>query len=242
MFRTETIGDCTLYLGDCMEILPALGKVDAVVTDPPYGVNLGNHGGANDARASHVLIKQGYLNYDDTEENLVNLIVPAVAKSLKITKRGLVFCAGSNVWHFPRADYIGGIYIPAAHGRNKWGFSSFAHCLLYGQAPLLHLGAKTTGIASSATSEESEHPCPKPISWMKWAVNLASIADETVLDPFMGSGTTGVACVKTGRKFIGVEIEPKYFDIACRRIENAYRQPDLFIPQAITLKQTALAL
>lgn len=238
--RVEQIGDATLHLGDCREILPTLGKVDAVVTDPPYGVNLGSHGGALDSRPTHVLVKGAYESYEDTEENLLSIVVPSVVTALKIATRGLVFCAGQNVWRFPRADYLGGIYIPAAQGRNKWGFLSFAHCLLYGRAPALQFGARATGISSSAISEPCGHPCPKPLPWMLWALNLATLADELVLDPFMGSGTTGVACVNLGRKFIGIEIEPRYFDIACRRIADAVSRPRLFAETPQKVKQESL--
>lgn len=226
--RIEHIGDATLYLGDCRKILPTLGKVDAVVTDPPYGVGLGSHLAMRDRRSNHVLVKDGYESYDDTEENFCKIVAPIIQLALKISKRGLVFCASQNAWLLPRADYIGGIYIPAAQGRNKWGFSSFQHALLYGRAPALQFGAKATGISSCEAAEKNGHPCPKPMGWMKWALNLATLQDETVLDPFMGSGTTGVACVRLGRKFIGIEIESKYFDIACRRIEEAQRQGRLF--------------
>lgn len=239
-WREEQIGDCRLILGDCREVLPTLSGIDALISDPPYGVNLGNHGGALDGRSAHVLVKRGYENFDDTEYNFETIVVPAITAALEISKRGLVFCAGQNVWLYPRADYLGGVYIPAAQGRNKWGFSSFQHCLLYGRAPALQFGAKATGIASSATSENCGHPCPKPIPWMVWAVNLASLSGETVLDPFMGSGTTGVVCAQLGRKFIGIEIEPKYFDIACRRIEQAYRQGDLIRDIYEKPKQIAL--
>ena len=226
--RTEIIGDATLYCGDCRDILPTLDKVDAVVTDPPYGVNLGNHLGAKDGRRDHVLVKSAYHGYDDTEDNLISIVVPAVRTALASASRGLVFCAGSHLWHFPRADHIGGVYIPAAQGRSKWGFTSFWPCLLYGKAPALHLGASATAYRSTAAAEKSDHPCPKPVSWMVWAVGLASIAGENILDPFMGSGTTGVACAKLRRRFLGIEIEPRYFDIACRRIDEAQRQGDMF--------------
>lgn len=226
-FREEIIGDCQLILGDCREVLPTLGKVDALICDPPYGVNLGNHGGAADGRSDHVLVKGGYDNYDDTEENLIAVVVPAVKAALAIAERGLVFFAGSNAWLFPRADLIGGVYLPAAQGRNKWGFMSFWPCLLYGRAPALNLGAKATAHRSTAAADDNGHPCPKPLDWMMWAVSIASQPAETVIDPFMGSGTTGVACVQLGRRFTGIEIEPKYFDIACRRVEQAQRQGDL---------------
>jgi len=229
MTRVETIGDCTLYLGDCREILPTLPNVDAVITDPPYGVNLGKHRGANDFRPT-VLTKAGYDSYDDTPDNFAQTVVPAITSSLAMSTRGIVFMAGHSAWMLPAPDAIGGIYIPSAMGRNPWGFASLQHALFYGSAPDLHKGAKATAIYSTETADKNGHPCPKPLGWMVWAISLGTRAGETILDPFMGSGTTGVAAMQLGRKFIGIEIEPKYFDIACERIENAQRQQNLFEP------------
>jgi DNA modification methylase len=239
--RVERIGDATLYLGDCLEILPTLAGVDAVVTDPPYGVNLGQHRGANDHRAT-VLTKAGYESYSDTPENFAAIVAPAVSSALSKATRGAVFMAGKSAWMLPPADAIGGIYLPSGMGRNSWGFASLQHCLFYGSAPDLHLGARATAIYSTETSEKNGHPCPKPVGWMKWAVGLASRPDETVIDPFAGSGTTGVACALLGRSFIGIEIEPRYFDIACRRIEAAYKQPRLFAEPRVVPKQEAMPL
>jgi site-specific DNA-methyltransferase (adenine-specific) len=227
MVRKEIIGDATLYLGDCLEILPTLPKVDAVITDPPYGVNLGEHKGAAEKRAG-LLVKGSYASYHDTPENFVAIVVPAITKALALADRGLVFCSERGAWKLPAPDAIGGVYMPAACGRNAWGYQSLAHALLYGVAPDLHKGAKATAIRSSESAEKSDHPCPKPTGWMEWAVNLASRPCDVVLDPFMGSGTTGVAAVNLGRKFIGCEIDTAYFDIACRRIEQAYKQRPLF--------------
>ena len=223
----RVIGNATLYLGDCLEILPSLPKVDAVITDPPYGVNLGKHGAANEKRPQF-LAKQAYETYDDTHENLLSIVVPAVTLSLSLVERACVFVAGMNIWDFPRANTIGGVYLPAACGRNGWGFASLAHCLFYGTAPDLQKGAKHTAIRSSEGADDNAHPCPKPTGWMIWATDLVSRKGEIVLDPFMGSGTTGVACMNLGRKFIGIEIEPKYYEIACKRIEDAQRQVRLF--------------
>ncbi len=85
---------------------------------------------------------------------------------------------------------------------------------------------------------DKEHPTQKPVEVMKWCLGFVADA-KTILDPFMGSGTTGVAAVKLGRKFIGIEIEPKYFDIACRRISEALKQPDMFIERPAPAKQEA---
>jgi DNA modification methylase len=231
MARIEVIGSATLYLGDCREILPTLGKVDAVVTDPPYGVNLGEHSGANDHRST-VLTKGGYESYRDTRENFSAIIAPAIRSALSIANRGAVFMAGKTAWLLPPPDSIGCVYLPSGMGRNSWGFASLQHCLFYGAAPDLNKGARATAIYSTETAEKNGHPCPKPLGWMLWVVGLASRPGETVLDPFMGSGTTGVACHRLGRNFIGIEMEQKYFDIACKRIEEAQRQNDLFISGA----------
>lgn len=228
-FRVEHIGSATLYCGDCREVLPTLSGIDAVITDPPYGVDLGEHLGAKDGRKDHVLVKGAYASYEDTSDNFLNVVVPAIRQAIAMAKRSLVFCAGHNAWLLPQADVVGGVYLPAACGRNKWGYASLAHCLLYGQAPDLHLGAKHTAYRSTESAPKIAHPCPKPDGWMAWAVDLASRKGEVVLDPFAGSGSTGVAAARQGRSFVGIEIEPAYFDLACQRIEQAQRQGDLFI-------------
>src|SRR6185312_2591311 len=141
------IGDATLYHGDALPIVRTamMPAVDVFITDPPYGVNLGKHGAANEKRPQF-LVKQGYESYDDTEENLLEIVVPTISELVDRVMRGVVFCADLNVWHFPRAATIGGVYLPAACGRNPWGFASLAHCLFYGAAPDLHKGAKHTAI------------------------------------------------------------------------------------------------
>src|SRR5262249_22117713 len=160
-------------------------------------------------RKDHVLAKGAYASYHDSRDNYVQTVVPAISAALATTKngRGLVFGAPPAIWSLPAPNALGGIFLPSACGRNVWGFASMSHALLYGKAPNLHLGSKPTTVKSTDRAEKNGHPCPKPLSWMMWAVGLASVERETVLDPFMGSGTTGVAAVKMGRKFIGIEIE-----------------------------------
>jgi DNA modification methylase len=236
--RIETLAEgVTLYLGDCREILPTLGKVDAVVTDPPYGIGLGT--GADKRGGSHGLAKDGYESYEDTDENFTSLVSPIIKASLDTSKRGAVFIT-KNIHSLPKPDAIGGVYMSAATGRHCWGFNSLSLVALYGKAPDLNKGARATVLASNERSEDNGHPCPKPLGWMNWVVTLASLRGETILDPFMGSGTTGVAAVKLGRKFIGIEIEPKYFDIACKRISDALKQPDMFIERPKPAKQETL--
>ena len=159
------IGDATLYLGDCAEILQTLDKVDAVITDPPYGITL--------PPTSCWLVwdkLNGDNDFADCELCWTN-------------------------WH-------------KAVRRLQWRWNG-----------MIRQG-----------NEERYHPTQKPIGVMKWVIELCP-KSETILDPFMGSGTTGVAAIQMGRKFIGIEREPKYFDIACKRIEQASRQVDMFVEQ-----------
>jgi site-specific DNA-methyltransferase (adenine-specific) len=228
MSRVEKIGDCRLYLGDCMEVMgsfPACFKVDACITDPPYGVDLGATKGAGGA---HGLCLDAYEGYADTYDNYNSQIVPRLMLAIESAHRAAIFI-GPHIHELPKFDALGGVYCSAATGRHQWGFKNFLPVLFYGTYPDLHEGAKfPTVIASNETAEKNGHPVPKPLGWMTWLVNIASRAGETVLDPFLGSGTTGVAAIQLGRKVIGIEREPKYFDIACRRIEQAYAQRPLF--------------
>lgn len=208
----------TIYHGDALEILPQLGPVDAVVTDPPYGMNLGKHGGAKDKRARE-LRRQAYKSYDDTPANYAKIIAPAVGIAIDKAKRAAVFAPAPSAWLLPAPDALGGVWVPAANGRCPWGFQNLAPVLFYGVAPDLHMGAsQTVKRASGRADTELGHPCPKPMPWLHWLVGLASRINETVLDPFMGSGTTLRAAKDLGRKAIGIEIEERYCEIAAKRL------------------------
>jgi site-specific DNA-methyltransferase (adenine-specific) len=232
--REETIGNARLILGDCREILPTLGKVDAVITDPPYGVNLTGKKYKN-RRGKTIKREKTYLSYDDTPDNFNSTVVPAITLSIDMASCALVFASHASLRSLPQAAALGGIFIPQGTGMSVWGFQCFMHCVFYGRDPYLAAGkgCRPNGLYGLYADDANtiDHPCAKPIGAMKWAVNRASFAGHLILDPFMGSGTTGVAAIKLGRKFIGIEIEPKYFDIACRRIEEASRQSDMFIEQ-----------
>lgn len=236
--REEIIGDCRLILGDCLAVLPTLGKVDAVVTDPPYGVGL--------KAKQNKWVKHtgpGYLSTDDTPDFVSSVVVPAVNVARDMFDRVVITPGTRCAFLYPAPDEIGAIYNRTGTGSGKWGFVCAAPVLFYGTDPYLSagLGRRASSWEQPANdyAEDCGHPCPKPIGLMRWLVGRASLAGQTVLDPFMGSGTTGVACVNLGRKFIGIEIEPRYFDIACRRIEEAYRQPRLFAEPQAKPKQEA---
>lgn len=237
--REEIIGNCRLILGDCQEVLRTSIPIQVLITDPPYGVNLGE---SADARKGHGLRRtNGYASFSDTEAYFNDVVVETITKCVALAQRSAVF-ATKNLARLPQPDAIGGVYLPAAVGRHCWGFNSLAPVAFYGTAPNLQNGSKHTVIRSTETVEPNGHPCPKPLGWMKWLVDLATQPWETVLDPFMGSGTTGVACAKLGRRFVGIEIDPTYFDIACRRIEAAYAQPDLFVERPAKPQQLHLSV
>ena len=239
--RVEKIGPHTLYLADCMDVLPTLGRVDAVVTDPPYGVGLVK-------KTSRYNTHDAAPAYADDEESIIPVVVAAVEMSRQIANRVVVTPGTRLLTFYPRPASIGTIFSPGAGGLDSWGFGCNNPILYYGKCPYLAAGkgSRPNSFASNAANPYTEgktegHPCPKPLAWMEWLVNRSSVfPGETICDPFMGSGTTGVACQKLGRAFIGIERDPEYFQIACRRIDEAMRQPDLFIQQAPTPVQESL--
>ena len=225
MSAPVVIGDATLYCGDCMDVLPTLGKVDAVVTDPPYGV------GYQGSTTKHSRNGFAYASFDDTPENVEKICVPAVRKAVSISRSAVVTPGLANAFKYDEPRAWGCIFYPSGANSGPWGFICSQPLFYYGKDPYLmkSLGSRPNGFSTTEPTDRNiDHPCPKPIKQTEWMVNRVSFEGETVLDPFMGSGTTGVACMNLGRKFIGIEKEPKYFDIACERIENAQRQQRMF--------------
>jgi len=216
------IGDAVLYLGDCLEILPTLQKVDAVVTDPPYGVGL------------------QYDSFEDSEDGAAQVAVSVVDWLIEKDIRAAITPGTRIAFRYPNPTEMGCMYFPAGAGFSRWGFTCFQPILFYGKDPDPPNRKRPNSKSFTEQSEKNGHPCPKPINLMHWLVDRASRAKETVLDPFMGSGTTGVACAQLGRKFIGIEIERRYFDIACERIEKAYAQGKLFDEPVTKPEQAAL--
>jgi len=191
--RIETIGDATLYLGNCLEILPTLPKVDAVITDPPYPNEYADEYRYADGTIEKIGIVRGLVFWTS------RCSFPLQHSSLHVWDKKI--SVGRD---FELIYEIGG---------NRQSIV-FRHYLINSI-----VAAKMSG------DEKNDHPSQKPIRLMRDVVKRTV---GSVLDPFMGSGTTGVACANLGRKFIGIEIEPKYFEIACERIDNAYRQQRMF--------------
>ncbi len=231
MSRIETIGNATLYLGDCREILPHLPKVDLVLTDPPYGINadrLANEAGRGAAKqkergSAGNKSGRGWKDYGvegwdagRPSRECFDLIGGATGKG------GVVIIWWGNYF----TDYLPPTMQWLVWDKGQRDFS-LADCEFAWSSQ--KRAARIFNYSRGAALQDGkEHPTQKPVSLMEWCIDLAPKNTLTVADPFAGSGTTGVACVRMGKTFYGIEREPKYFDIMCERIENAYRQERLF--------------
>lgn len=203
--QVRYIGEHILILGDCRAILPALGKVDAVVTDPPYGI--GEHGGACRTRGRPGYAKHERLGWDAARPDWI-------ADLLSYGREQIIW--GGNYF----ADLL-----PPSKGWLYWqklmggDFSD-------GELAWTSRDKALREFTQCPKNQGAEHPTQKPVAVMQWCLGFLPDC-QTILDPFMGSGTTGVACAKLGRKFIGIEIEERYFDIACKRVAAAVAEPRL---------------
>lgn len=221
--RREVIGDATLYLGDCLEVLPHIGEFDAVVTDPPYGIDGGTGGD------SRVFGKGRYLSaFEDTPDYISRVCVTAVTSAIRYAEAAAVTPGIRCLHRYPTPRDMGCFWMPAACTHGPWGMTTFQPILFYGKDWRAGKGALPSGKMVTEASEKNGHPCPKPIKAWAWLVDKVAKPGGVAIDPFMGSGTTGVACANLGRKFIGIELEERYFDIACERISAAYAQGRLF--------------
>lgn len=233
--RKEVIGNATLYLGDCREILPTLDeRVDAVITDPPY--EIAAQGGGIGAKRQYLADITGHIDsgFDVQmlsafknwfvfcgKPQLIKLAQQAESQSLRwqlLTWNKTNPTPLSNGNYLPDTEYM-------VHAFKTHNYAS-----------------KTRFIVGVVERSGFDHPTVKPQYVMQKAVDSASHFGDTVLDPFMGTASTGVAAIRMGRKFIGIEREPKYFEIACSRIEDAQRQESLFEPEAPKAEQAEMEL
>ena len=208
-------GDVQLYLGDCLEVLPTLGSVDAVITDPPYGM---------DYDASHKKYKNGI-----ARQSVIGDAGPFDPSHLLRFGRLIIWGANCFASRLPDSP-VWLAWVKTTRNRARVRQADFEMawtrgCINRPQAfRHLWIGA----FKDSESGIRNVHSTQKPIALMEWCLEIAKIPPgATVLDPYMGSGTTGVACVKTGRRFIGIEIDPGYFEIAVKRISEAQMQPRL---------------
>jgi site-specific DNA-methyltransferase (adenine-specific) len=217
-FRREQIGDCTLYLADSRELLPLLPTIESLVTDPPYGMEF---------RSNRPKVRPKFhaITNDDSADAL------QWACELPALHSKYIFCRWDNLSDVPKPRSC------VTWIKNNWSMGDLSGeharqtevALFYpGREHFFPAGRPSDVVTAPRTGNEY-HPTEKPVALMWQVIRWTHGA---VLDPFMGSGTTGVACVRMGRRFIGIEIDPGYFETACRRIREAYAQPDMFVEQA----------
>ena len=219
--QARIIGDQLLIQGDCREVMAVLPKVDAVVTDPPYGIGF------------------PYASYEDTRDNLRNLIL-RMFENQKKWARAVVLCGPSQIHEYPPCDWVGAVTWNTTGSFGKFGYSQWTPVLLYGsdlsgfgnvngitKSDTYHInGGSSVGFQRDKT--QKLHTCPKPLNIMLQTVQRYTEEFSTILDPFMGSGTTLVACQRLGRQGIGVELDADYFEIACKRVQEVVDNPPLF--------------
>lgn len=216
--KEERIGGQRLILGDCLEVMPLIGRVDAVVTDPPYGIAYAHGGGGGKLARSTTLAHMPIIGDDAPFDPSPWIGQPAIlwggnhfADKLPPTQSWLT-------WDKRCADYSN----DQADCEMAWTNLGF---------PARMFRHVWNGMLRGSESKVARvHPTQKPVALMEWCLGFLPNA-KTILDPFMGSGTTLVACQRLGRQGIGIELDPDYFAIACKRVDEATRQPDLFIAQ-----------
>jgi site-specific DNA-methyltransferase (adenine-specific) len=232
--RKEVLADgVEIWLGDCLDTLPLIGRVDAVVTDPPYGIGFRpktRSTKSNDTYAGGSFRTDFDPIYgDDSEFDPSPFIgTPCILWGANNFAARLPPSNGWLVWY--KCGGISGFRMSECElaWTNSLNSTRFIDHLWHGFKRASEVGQGTL------------HPTQKPIAVMEWSICHLPDLVETILDPFMGSGTTGVACVNLGRKFIGIEREPKYFDIARRRISEALSRPRLPFEEPIKFKQECL--
>jgi DNA modification methylase len=227
--RKEIIGHCELYLGDCRDILPTLGKMDAILTDPPFGINYRSGHRTSDLWSSDHIYGDQSISLRDGILAQFTSIPCLVFGSWKAdrppgTRMVLTWdkgpALGMGALDLPWKPSSEEIYVLGKGFVGKRDEEAVIYC-----PPV-----------QSMACNGRQHPNEKPVRLLSKL--MAKLPAGTILDPFMGSGSTGMACIEKRNKFIGIEIDERYFDIACRRIEKSTRQPDLFIKREKVVQGT----
>jgi site-specific DNA-methyltransferase (adenine-specific) len=237
--RVERFGDATLYQGDCREILPDLeGQADTVVTDPPYLVTKGGFTGSNQLEGGFGGWLKDYGNQGDIVQCDIEFSewAPLIFNALGDQAQAYFMTNGRNLKDMQIATEAAGFRLhtvlvwdkrsalPNKYYQNVTEFGLF---MFKGKARTIY-DPSSKNLASIFQRDESDHPTEKPVELMKYWIRNSAKKGQTVLDPFMGSGTTGVAAVQIGCRFVGIEQDLKFFDTACRRLESAQNQGSLF--------------
>lgn len=221
------IGNATLYLGDCMDILPTLDKVDAVITDPPFGVG-------NFVQTTGTIRGRGAEKGKLVEWN-ESAPPPEFFELLKTMSTHRIIW-GANFFNCFE-DKGGAIIWDKAQPMPNFSKADIASCTHFQKTEIVRIPWTNFTVARMA---KTDHPCERPVELYEWCIEYLPGKINTVLDPFLGSGSCGVAALQLGRKFIGIEKEARYFDIACKRIEQSVAQGQLFEPEPMKQTQEAM--
>jgi DNA modification methylase len=208
--RVEHIGNATLILGDCREVLPALGRFDAVVTDPPYGINA-----ARDRKSR----QWGWRDFPASGWDKERASPEAISALMRVAPNIVIW--GGNYFTDALPPSSKWLIWDKCQSDFSLADAELAWCSFDGAVRRINYSR------SRALQDGKEHPTQKPVAVMEWCLTQLPHGCNAVVDPYMGAGTTGVACVRRGLRFTGIEAAPVFFDIACRRIEEAQRQGDL---------------
>lgn len=225
-----------IYHGDCREIVPTLGKFDLVLTDPPYGIS-----GARTGVRKNKTSKGNYVsNFVDDKNYVLNVTIPIIVLCLEKSTRLVVTPGRVNMFDYPRPTHVGSYFYPASCSPSAWGLSLWQPIFFYGKDPF---PCKLLPDSKSCNDhDKSNHPCPKPLKSWTWLLSRTSKQDESILDPFAGSGTTAVASKMLGRKCTCVELEERYCEIIVKRCQQDYLQlTDTISHDRMTEKQEEMA-
>ena len=210
-----------IFHGDCRDILPQLPKVDLVLTDPPYGIQGGK---GNNAKHGKGLYTDAFA---DTPEYVLSVVVPVITECISRFGR-VVFTPPTHLSHsFPQPKTIGCFFAKATASWSSWGILTTMPIFYYGKDPRAGVGQTPDGLYLVEAAPRNGHPCAKPTNAWTWLTNKCSLPNETILDPFLGSGTTAYCAKKLNRKCIGIEIEEKYCEIAARRCQQEVMRLDI---------------
>jgi site-specific DNA-methyltransferase (adenine-specific) len=234
-------GNVKLFNADSLALLPMLpaGCVDAVVTDPPYFQPAAHYCGTrSEGRPRRSISDTSIL------ENFFRLFIAGASRALKPTGTWYLFCDGQSypiafTGMYPHCKYVRPLIWDRLIAFNGYTWRHQHEIIAWGEqedTPRIPTGDGDVIRLRGVLQDDREHPAEKPVELVGLLLEK-TLAGGTVLDPFMGSGTTGVACIQTGRPFVGVELEKRYFDIACRRIDQAFDDFALFEKTAPAVRQ-----
>jgi DNA modification methylase len=204
----------SIVCADCFDLLGLIPdkSIDCVLMDPPYGVNLGKNS------------KFKYDKFEDTPENVIKLVNNILKECFRVSDLVVMTPGNTNLFEYPKPTHVGSLFFPHGTGMNNWGFTCWQPIYFYGNDPYLEkrMGSRPDSLCITDIPQKNGHPCPKGIKQWQWLVKRTSFQNQLILDPFMGSWTTAVACKSLNRNFIGCDISEEYCKIGEKRLKSVF--------------------